>query len=135
MNLSNQVKLARATALQQQIDAGATPGRMDLYTEPQPEPGATPTGEYLGSIVFPQPCGAIDTDTPGLRLIASPVQAVGAGMIAWARITDGDGNWCADGIVRQDDAPDADTADFLVDVAQVYPGGYVGLVDGLLLEG
>lgn len=133
MKLAPTVKALRATALMQALDAAATASRMDLYTGPSPTNGEAPTGIFLASIPFAQPCGTVDQ--VGLHLIASAVQAVGAGLIAVAYLTDGDGHWIMDGVVKQADDPNAVDADFLVDVAQVYPGGFVGLVDGTLVEG
>lgn len=133
MKLSPILKLARSTSVQQTLDAAATAGRMDLYTSPESVGGAVPTGTLLASITFARPCGTVDA--AGLHLIADMVQAVGTGVITVAYLTDGDGNWVMDGSVKQADAPDAASADFLVDVALVYPGGFVGLVDGTIAEG
>ncbi len=132
--LSDDVKEARSTAVKATIDAGSTFGKIKLYTATRPASGASASGcTLLATILFSDPCGTVDGD--GLHLTADdPAQAVAAGIINWARVTDSDDNYVMDGDVRLSTDTDVAIADFIIDVAQVYVGSYVNLVSALLAE-
>lgn len=135
--LSSAVKQARSTSVKVIIDAGgagAGSGKIKLYTTPRPASGAAPTGTLLAAIVLSHPCGTVDAS--GLHLTSpAPAQAGAAGIIRWARVTDADDVFVMDGDVRLSTDGDVAIADFIIDVAQVYPGSFVNLVSALLAEG
>lgn len=131
--LSARNKLAASTARMNDIDLAATPAKILLYPDPRPATGAAATGE-LAVITLSDPCGTVDAD--GLHLTALlPAQAGAAGIIRWGRIVDGDDAFVLDGDVRLLDDTDAAVADFIIDVAQVYPGSFINLVSATLAEG
>ena len=132
--LSAAVKLARSTAVRVTIDGAATAGKLNMYSAPRPASGAAPTGStLLASLTFDDPCGTVDN--AGLHLVATVVgQGVAAGVVNWARITDGDGVWVMDADVRQFDAVDVLAAEFVIDVAQMFPGAFVNLVQPTTLS-
>lgn len=133
LSLSARNKLAASTARMNDIDLAATPGKILLYPDLRPATGAAATGE-LAVITLSDPCGTVDE--AGLHLTAPlPAQASAAGIIRWARIVDGDDAFVMDGDVRLLEDTDVGIADFIIDVAQVYPGSFVNLVSATLAEG
>lgn len=131
--LSARNKLAASTARRNDIDLAATPGKILLYPEPRPATGAAASGA-LAVLILSDPCGTVDE--LGLHLTAPlPAQATEAGLIRWARIVDGDDNFVLDGDVRLPSDADVGIADFIIDVAQVYPGSFINLMAATLAEG
>lgn len=132
--LSTAVKQARSTAVKTTIDAGTDVGKIKLYASPRPDAGAAPTSALLATILLSDPCGTVDAS--GLHLTSPvPAQSGAAGIVSWARVTDSDDNYIMDGDVRMAADVDAEIADFLIDIAQVYPGSFVTLVSATLAEG
>lgn len=132
--LSSAVKQARSAAVKNTIDAGTSAGKIKLYPSPRPAAGAVPSGSLLATIVLSHPCGTVDAS--GLHLTSlAPAQAAAAGIVYWARVTDSDDNFVMDGDVRMSSDADANIADFIIDVAQLYPGAFVNLVSATLVEG
>jgi hypothetical protein len=132
--LSPRVKLARSTAVRNDIDAATTPGKIKLYALPRPAPGGTPVGDLLAVITLTDPCGTVDST--GLHLTAFAAgQAVATGAIGWGRVCDGDGNWVIDGGALPASDPDVALAPFVLDAMNVFTGGYVNLVSATLVEG
>ncbi len=136
LSVSPDLKEARSTANQVMIDGGSGPGKIEYYSAPRADPGDAPSGgsALLATMTLTDPCGTVDGD--GLNLTAAaPCQAVAAGTIDWARITDSDGNWMFDGDVRKEDDVDVAIADYIIDESHVYVGSFVTLVSALIAEG
>lgn len=132
--LSSRNKQAASAARRDDIDSGVGAGKIKLYASPRPATGAAPVGGLLATIELSDPCGTVDAG--GLHLTSStPAQAVAAGIIYWARVTDGDDAFVMDGDVRMSTDSDVAIADFIIDIAQVYPGSFVNLVSATLVEG
>lgn len=133
INLSDNVKIARADALKAAIDAGASGGKILFYAGTRPAPGEAPAGELIISFVLPYPCGA--ADSVGLRFFSvAQAQAVVNGIVSWARLTDSADNWIFDGDVKQKD--DLTTqAEFKLDTLQFYAGAFGNLTGLLIAEG
>lgn len=98
--LATPVKNARLTVIAQALDAGVSPGVLEIYTAPRPAPGEAITNQrLLVEIPFPKPCSAgVDN---GLLTFAPIDDALckQTGQAAWARFRDGDGHPVADGEV------------------------------------
>lgn len=132
--LSSALKQARSAANRDIIDAGSAGGKLKLYAGARPASGAAPSGTLLATIVFAYPCGTVDAG--GLHLTSpAPAQAVAAGVVQWGRITDSDDAFVMDGDVRLPTDADAASADYLIDIAQVYVGSFVNLVSAVIAEG
>lgn len=133
LDLSLDTRIARLQALADRLDAGAGPGKLRLYTAPQPDPGAPATGTLLAEIILAAPCGSVaEVDgSPRLTLTLPPAaMALWDGDVAWGRLVDGDNAWVGDG-----DAGALDSAAFIrLANAHVYGGGLVGLAAAVITE-
>jgi hypothetical protein len=134
LTLSSRVKLARSNAVRADIDTSAMNGKIKFYSAPRPSGGEPATGTLLAVVSLSQPCGTVDASGLHLTPLTSG-QAVASGEVAWARVTDGDDIYVMDGSVLAETDPDAALAPFIVDIVQVYAGGYVNLLSATLLEG
>lgn len=131
--LSPAVKLARVTAVRTTIDGGPSGGKIELHSGTRPATGVADPSTLCATIVLSDPSGTVDA--AGLHLTApAPAQAVLAGVILWARVTDSTGAYVMDGDVRMSTDGDVAIADFIIDVAQVYVGSFVNLVSAVLAE-
>ena len=99
MRLPPATRNAQADALRQLIDAGEGPGTIRFYSAPMPETALTEIKEQtlLATLTFAQPCAE---DPAGGILDFLPItedrEAPDTGVVAWARIADGDGNTILD---------------------------------------
>lgn len=98
MNFSLAIRNTRAQAIINAIDAGATPGTISFYTAPKPATGgeAVTTQTLLGTLTLSQPCGSVLNGELVFNAIADDAAADNTGVIAWARVLDGDGTFCLD---------------------------------------
>ncbi len=121
---------ARAEAVVEKIDAAATPGTIELYSTPQPLPGAAAGGLPMALTVLQAPCGIV---SDGVVFFSSslPAQVVTGGTVLWARAKDGDGNWVIDGNVAVTGTPGAG---FTLDDVVLYAGAFVFLFGATLTE-
>lgn len=129
-------RIAVSTARRNDIDAGVAMGggKIKLYSGVRPSSGGDPVGDLLCVVQLTDVCGTVDAS--GLHITAiGPAQATSAGVVRWARITDSDDVAIIDGDVRVVGDPDILTADIVVDIAQVYPGGFVVLLSATISEG
>lgn len=108
-------------AVRDAIDAGAGTGRLYIYTEPQPDPGAEITTQtLLAQLLFNEPSGTVSGDTLTLA-INEDETADATGIAVWARITDSDGNWLAD----MDVGNEVSSAVLKLNSLQIVAGGTV----------
>jgi hypothetical protein len=130
IRLSPILKTARLQAVIAALDAGPGPAQLRLYTGPAPDGGAAVTTQtLLATLVLQKPAGNIAGDVLTLAPIAD-VLAVGAGAVAWARLVDSTGAWCADLEVTVTGGSGAVTMDNLT----VYPGGTLRTVSATFKE-
>lgn len=134
LGISDRNKIAASTGRKNDIDAAAVAGSIEYYPAPRAAKGAAPGVTLLCAMTLNYPCGTVDA--AGLHLTSStPAQAVAAGIIKWARIKDGAGNFVMDADVRMLTDSDVAIADMIIDVAQVYVGSFITLVAATLAEG
>lgn len=134
VQVSSRHKIAVSTARRNDIDAASTAAKILYYPDPQADGDAAPAGALLASATLTRPCGTVDAT--GLRLTSDlPGQAVAAGIIRWARIVDGDGNFVMNLTVRKFDDSDVASANFIADIVQVYPGALINLLSARIAEG
>lgn len=134
IQVASATKQRKSTATRSDIDAGATPGRIEFYASPRTAIDLAPTAMLIASIPLTSPCGTVDA--AGLRLTAvGPGQVVANGLIAWGRVVDGDGHPVFSGTVLQTDDALAATAAFKIDRVDVLVGGFIGLAQAVLSEG
>jgi hypothetical protein len=115
---------ARLTATRDYIDAGASHGKLRLYTTPRPAAGAAITTQVLiAEIDLDEPCGTVASNS--LELTAAlPAIVANSGDVTWGRIVDGSGNYAIDG-----DASDmAGSGHFKLDATTLTAGSTVALV-------
>ena len=92
------VKNSMLAGLAAKLDAAdPDPGRLQLYTGPQPGAGAVITTEtLLADISLTIPCGSI---ADGILTLATPIEDSNlpdSGTIIWGRLMDGNEAWIAD---------------------------------------
>ena len=92
------VKNSMLAGLAAKLDAAdPDPGRLQLYTGPQPGAGDPITTEtLLADIELEFPCGVVAN---GVLTLATPVEDSNlpdSGTIAWGRLVDGNDIWIAD---------------------------------------
>ena len=99
MKNSLRVRNAMCQAFLNDIDSGTGPGKMRLYTSPQPATGgaAITSQILLGECVFSDPSGAAPVGgVATLSPVSNDVSADASGVIAWCRILDSDNNFVTD---------------------------------------
>ena len=98
MELSNALKNARLTAMQNFLDAGSNPARIEIYTGSAASGGNTPADwTLLCTMTLTRPCGSVSAG----RLTLSCADAQGplvlaSGEARQARCLSGDGSWAFD---------------------------------------
>ena len=127
----------RIPALQASLDLLAldTPGpaRIDLYPDPRPDPGATPTGSVLVAIPLGATVGTIDTDLFQIQLtVPIEAQITGADPVTgttatWARIVDGHGDWWGDASVSNE----AGSGEIKLQTVLLYNGAFCRLTSAV----
>ena len=112
------------------IDAGAGPGRLNIYTATRPATGAAITTQtLLGTVTFGDPsfgtpAGGVMSANP----IASDFTADASGTAAWFRITDSNGTFVADGNV----GTVGSGADLELSNTSIAAGGVISVTSGSL---
>lgn len=108
--------------------------QIDFYSAPRPDPGDTPTGDLVVSLVLGATAGSVDTDLFQIQLTV-PVEAQITGadaetgtMVTWARILDGDGDWFADVSVSDE----AGAGEIKLQTTLLYNGAYCRLTSAIL---
>lgn len=101
MTMKNSLRLrnAMAQAFLNDIDSGTGPGKINLYTSPQPSTGgaAITTQTLLGTCVLSDPSGAAPSGgVATLSAVSNDVSADATGIIAWCRVLDSDNNFVTD---------------------------------------
>lgn len=102
MTLATALRTARAQDIVDAIDAGATPGYMEIYTAPRPATGAAITTQTkLGTLTFSQPCGTVAAGVITLGTITGDDAAdatvdPGTDLPLWSRVYDGAGTFVND---------------------------------------
>jgi hypothetical protein len=135
ISISARQKLKVSTARRDDIDASLNlPGKIVCYEDPQPAAGDAPASTPVAEFILTDPCGTVDA--AGLHFtVTAPGQASKNGTVRWARVVDGDGNYCMDGVVRMTSDGDAGIADFIIDNAVTLQGGFIVLLSATLAEG
>jgi hypothetical protein len=95
--LNDTLRQARGQVIINAIDAGSGPGKLILYTAPQPsiKGAAITTQTQLGVMLFADPCGSNTAGVSTLTLNSDPT-ADADGDVAWGRVTDSAGVFVAD---------------------------------------
>jgi hypothetical protein len=125
MTFATALRTARALAIIDAIDAGATPGTMEIYTAPRPATGAAITTQTkLGTLVFSQPCGTVAAGVITLDTITGDEAADASNTDpgVWARVKDGDGNFVIDWDV------DVADADVIINTINIVEGGPISTI-------
>lgn len=133
INFSQSVVSDRLEALTRGLDAGNSPGKINIYSGPRPAPGAAITSQtLLASVSFQKPSsGGVVGNTLTLNYVAGPVLAVGTGVAVWARFVSGAGAYVADMDVSLEKDADGNPGpgEIHLDVLQIYAGGSVTIKD------
>lgn len=115
-------------AVRDAIDAGAGPGTLSIYTEPQPDPGGEITTQTLLAVLnFNEPSGTVSGNALTLS-INDDEAADETGLAAWARIKDSEGNWVAD----MDCGNQASSAALKLNTVQIVAGGTVRISSAVI---
>jgi hypothetical protein len=130
---SDTIRNARQTVIGTNIDAGAGPGLLRLYTGPQPARGAAITSEtLLGTLTHSDPsvasvsAGLLTFDT-----ITDDSSADNSGLCEWARSVTSTGVFCADWSVGDIGSG----ADIEMNNRDVVAGAPIEAVSWTILEG
>lgn len=130
ITLASAIKTARLQAVLNAIDAGSGAAELRLYTAPQPSGGvAITTQTLLIALPLADPAGSIS----GAALTLTPMLdtlCVASGDLAWARLVDSAGVWCADFDITLAGGGGAITVDRL----DVYTGGTIRTLSASLTE-
>jgi len=121
---------AMMEALRAELDAAdPLPGKLQLYSGPQPTAGDPITTEILlADISLAIPCGSVSN---GVLTLAAPIEdgnLPDSGTIIWGRLVDGDDAWIADlDVGAQGSAAALELAGIIV-----YQGGIVRITAAAL---
>lgn len=119
---------ARLTATRDFLDAGASAGKLQVYTSTRPVPGAAPVGgTMLVEITLNDPCGSVAAGVLTLTQTAEAT-AVASGAPTWARFITGGGAWAID----CDAGGPGSGQPVIVSDASILAGGKVSLLSGVL---
>lgn len=101
ITLVDALKQDQAEAIIALIDAGATGGKIKIYsgTKPTDADDAPGAGTLLATLVFSVTCGTATAGVITFSSITSDSDADADGTAAWARITDSDDNTVFDASV------------------------------------
>lgn len=106
---------------------------LDFYPDPRPDPGATPAGSVVVAVELAATAGSVDSDLYQLQL-TTPLEAqitgadpVDGTVVTWARLMDGDGDWCAN--LSVSDA--AGSGEIKLQTTLLYNGAYCRIIDGV----
>jgi hypothetical protein len=132
---SDEIVAAQLQYAANRLDSAATPGKLWLYGGIKPARGATVTTETLRSVhLLSKPCGTVS----GLSLFFSAIGSAQVQLdpalteddlldVTWARLTDGNGVFIADGAAGIENpalaADDPAQPDFKLSRATVLAGG------------
>jgi len=130
---STALRTARATAIASKLDAGTTPAVIEFYTASQPTTGgaAITTQVLIGTCIMSANSGTVANGILTFNPIADDTAADASGIIAWARLSDGDGNFVMDiecGLTGSG-------AGIIVNQLSVQAGGLIKVVSGVITEG
>lgn len=127
---SNAIQQARLIGFRNRLDAGATPGKLAIYTAPKPTPGdALTTQVLLGRVILLKPCGIIADNTFTFFQPANVI-VLASGQPAWGRFSDGDDFWVGDAAVGLVDSGTLLQTDRL----EWFQGSIIGMTLGTLTE-
>lgn len=130
--LNTTLKNARLTAIKDAVDADTNPGKIKIYTGPQPDPGAELTTQtLLAELTFSKPCGTVSNGVLTFDDIAEEDLAPATGTAAWARLSDGAGTWVAD----VDVGTSGSGAAIILNTTNIYQGGIVRITSAQITEG
>lgn len=87
----------RMTQVINAIDAGASTGKLRIYTATRPATGAAITTQtLLAELSFADPCGTVTNGVLTFSALTADSSADATGTAAWARVVDSDGNFVMD---------------------------------------
>lgn len=121
---------AKVNALRDLIDAGATPGKLRIYSGSAPASADDPaTGDLLCVLTLPQPCA--DDSTDGVLTLnpISPAVAIDGGTAGYARMSNGDGD-----VIGDFDVDDSAGAAIILDSLAIALGAGVTLNSAVITE-
>ncbi|MCF7964221.1 MAG: hypothetical protein K9L79_01640 [Methylobacter tundripaludum] len=129
---STALRSSRAQLIADALDAGATAGKILLYTAPRPATGAAITTQTLiGTCVLSDPCGTVSNGVLVFDGINNDDLADATGVIAWARGVDGD-----DAFVLDMSCGVADSGAALIfNTLSAQTGGAIQVLSGSITEG
>ncbi|WP_333873049.1 hypothetical protein [Methylobacter sp.] len=129
---STALRNSRAQCIAAALDAGATPGKILLYTAPRPATGAAITTQTLiGTCMLSDPCGTVSNGVLVFDDINDDDLADATGVIAWARGVDGDDAFVLDmscGI-------EGSGAALIFNTLSAQMGGAIQILSGSITEG
>ncbi len=106
MKISNTAAGAAAKAIVDLLDAGAGPGKLEIYTgSPPTDVSFAETGTFLGEVTLSSTAFAAPSDSTGTATVAANSITSGTagavGTAGWFRAVDSDDNPVVDGTVGQ----------------------------------
>ena len=90
------VRQARAAAVVASLDAASTAGNLRLYATGKPAVLDAPSAGPISELVLAKPCGAVNEQGEIVFFAVADAMVSNAGVVTWARLSDGDGNAIAD---------------------------------------
>ena len=129
-DLSPAIRAARLQVVLDAFNAGDGIGALNLYTAPKPTPGAAITTQtLLITLPLADPVGSISdhalTFTPMVDAFV-----VANGDLAWGRLINAAGDYCADFLITLP----GDGGAITVDRLDVYAGGTIRAISAILIE-
>lgn len=110
------------------------PARIEFYTDPVPTvPGAAPTGTLVATIPLSATAGSVNAElfqvqlTVPLEAQITGADAVNGSTVTWARLVDGDGDWCADSTVSDE----AGSGEIKLQTTLLYNGAFLRLTSAV----
>lgn len=127
--LSTATKNSLLTRLAQDVDAAASPGKIEVWSGTRPTPEGTPAGTLLGTFTLESP--AFSSVVDGVATLdADPTLSTAAsasGTASWARMTDGDNNVLFTGTVGT-----ASSSDFVINATNITSGQTLNIISGIM---
>lgn len=133
LSFSTKLRNTRAMAIIAVLDAGETPAIIELYTGTKPAiTGAEITTQVLlGTCTLSKPCAIALEGVVMFKPIADAPIADNTGIIGWARIFNGNGEFVAD----MNCGVTGSTAMLIFNTLSVQAGGVISITSGSLTEG
>ena len=131
LNFSTAIRNARAQVIITALDTGTAHATLQFYSGIKPAPGVAITDQVLlGTVTFSKPSGTVLNGTLSFDLIASDPVADATGIITWARMLNGNGEFVADMNCGADG-----NAVIAFNNLSVQAGGIIMINSGSLIEG